>query len=184
MYFDALTLAAVTDTLQATIAGGRVQRVVLTSPLSIGLEVYAHRQRYYLLASAHPQFARVHLLQEKPSRGVEQATPLLLLLRKYVLGGRIVSVEQPPLERILFLSIAKDPPSGNPPSEADDESADEPPAPTAEAALVARRCELIIEPMERRSNIILVDENNVILESIKRVTPRMSQRVILPQQPY
>lgn len=184
MYFDALTLAAVADELQATITGGRVQRVVLTNPLSIGLEVYARRQRHYLLASAHPQFARVHLLQEKPSRGVEQATPLLLLLRKYVLGGRIVSVEQPPLERILFLSIAKDPPSGNPPSEADDEPASEQAATNAEEVLTPLRCELIIEPMERRSNIILVDENNVILESIKRVTPRMSQRIILPQQPY
>jgi predicted ribosome quality control (RQC) complex YloA/Tae2 family protein len=46
------------------------------------------------------------------------------------------------------------------------------------------RCELIIEPQERRSNIILVDDNNVILESIKRVTPRMSKRVIMPRQVY
>jgi predicted ribosome quality control (RQC) complex YloA/Tae2 family protein len=38
--------------------------------------------------------------------------------------------------------------------------------------------------MERRSNIILVDDDNVILESVKRVTARMSQRVILPRQPY
>jgi predicted ribosome quality control (RQC) complex YloA/Tae2 family protein len=89
MQFDALTLAAVADELRATIVGGWVQRVVLTSPLSVGLEVYARRRRWQILASAHPQFARIHLVSGKLSRGVEVDTPLLMLLRKYVLGGRI-----------------------------------------------------------------------------------------------
>src|SRR5262249_37865914 len=113
MQFDALTLAAVADELRATIVGGRVQRVLLTSPLSVGLEVYAHRRRWQVLASAHPHCARIHLVNGKLSRGVEHATPLLLLLRKYVLGGRIMAVEQPPLERVLIISIAKERESRN-----------------------------------------------------------------------
>ncbi len=200
MYFDALTLAAVADELRATILGGRVQRVVQTSPLSVGLEVYAQRQRYQLLASAHPQFARVHLVSKKLSRGVEQATPLLLLLRKYVLGGRIVAIEQPALERILLLSIVKEAESRNQDAEIASESESylegsddgapelsdrgaEDDAYFADSDTLLR-CELIIEPMERRSNIILVDDNNLILDSIKRVTPRMSHRVVLPRQVY
>lgn len=205
MYFDALTLAAVVDELRSTILNGRIQRVLLPSPLSIGLEVYAQRQRYQVLASAHPQFARIHLVQDKPSRGVEQATPLLLLLRKYTLGGRIVAIEQPPLERVLFLSIVKEARNSNPLvknpdliSEIDAVSPDM--QETRQARDTAPplleqwsadddldetvQCELVIEPMDRRSNIILVDENNLIMESIKRVTPRMSHRVILPRQPY
>jgi predicted ribosome quality control (RQC) complex YloA/Tae2 family protein len=187
MYFDTLTLAAVADELRATILNGRIQRVLLTSSLSIGIEVYAHRKRFQVLASAHPQMARVHLMRGKPSRGVEQVTPLLLLLRKYALGGRIVAIEQPPLERILLLSIAKEFKSRNHTNEESDELPDEPPDeppphPADEGEMV--RSELVIEPMDRRSNIMLVDEGNVILDSIKRVTPRMSQRVILPNQPY
>lgn len=209
MYFDALTLAAVADELRATILGGRIQRVLLTGPLGIGLEVYAQHQRYQLLASAHPQWARVHLVRHKLSRGAEQATPFLLLLRKYVLGGRIIAIEQPALERILVLSIVKEPTLRNPEPEpgarqsvsdahplraittfdlADDRSvADHAPilpVLTTERAENLLRCELIIEPMERRSNIILIDDNNLILDSIKRVTPQMSQRVILPRQVY
>src|SRR5262245_47518517 len=113
MYFDALTLAAVADELRATILDGRVQRVRLPSPLSVALEIYAHGRREHLLLSAHPQWTRVHLCVAKPSRGVERDTPLLLLLRKYVVGGRIVAVEQPPLERVLILSIAKGPHARN-----------------------------------------------------------------------
>ena len=190
MQFDALTLAAVADELRATIVGGRVQRVVQTGPLSLGFEVYAQRRRHYLLASAHPQFARVHLVSAKPSRGIEGSSPLLLLLRKYVLGGFIVAVEQPPLERILVISIAKEPGARNNPrddadelDEEDSPSDDEPPhgfVPPADAL----RCELIVEPMDRRSNIMLIDDNNVVVESIKRVTRRMSSRVILPRVVY
>src|SRR5262245_17804025 len=113
MYFDALTLAAVADELRATILDGRIQRARLPSPLSVALEIYAHGRRQHLLLSAHPQWTRAHLCVAKPSRGVERDTPLLLLLRKYVVGGRIVAVEQPALERVLILSIAKGPHTRN-----------------------------------------------------------------------
>src|SRR5690242_12281959 len=113
MYFDALTLAAVADELRVTILDGRIQRVLLPSPLSVALEVYRAGHRHNLLLSAHPQHTRVHLSATKPSRGVEHETPLLLLLRKYVVGGRIVAIEQPALERVLTLSIAKGPPLRN-----------------------------------------------------------------------
>ncbi|MCX7792392.1 MAG: NFACT family protein [Chloroflexaceae bacterium] len=190
MYFDALTLAAVADELRASVLGGRVQRVILTGPLSLGLEVYAHRQRVQVLASAHPQLARVHLVRGRLTRGVDQETPLLLLLRKYVLGGRIVGVEQPLLERVLVLSIVKPAPLRNSNPLADDPDVDEsePDADVPEAFPAAApemlRCELVIEPQDRRSNIILVDDDNRILDSVKRVTPRMSSRVVLPRHVY
>ncbi|PDW02444.1 Rqc2 family fibronectin-binding protein [Candidatus Viridilinea mediisalina] len=195
MYFDALTLAAVSDELRATILGGRIQRVVLTGPLSIGLEIYAQRQRWQLLASAHPQVARVHLVRGRLTRGVAHATPLLLLLRKYVLGGRIVAIEQPAFERLLLISIVKASNIRN----IDSSAADDHVAPTSDpdtlelehepevepvADATLLRSELIIEPQDRRSNIMLVSDDNLILESIKRVTPRMSRRVVLPRHAY
>ena len=60
-YFDAITLAAVIDELRATILGGRIQHVLLPNQLSVALEIYANHQRYHLLLSAHPRFARMHL---------------------------------------------------------------------------------------------------------------------------
>ncbi len=196
MYFDALTLTAVADELRATILGGRIQRTLLPDPFSIGLEVYAHNQRYQLLATAHPTHARVHLSDGKLSRGVEQATPFLLLLRKYVLGGRITAIEQPLLERVLLVSIVKERQTRNSPNEpspADSPKYAADSAPQADVSLpdddadldfTVVECDLIIEPMDRRSNIILVDENRMIMESVRRVPPQKSQRVILPKHPY
>ncbi len=109
MSVDALTLAAVVDELRRIIVGGRIQHVTLPAPLSIGLEVFRAGRRYQLLASANPRSARLHLVAQKPTRGVEQDTPLLLLLRKYVRNGVVTAVEQPPLERIAVLSITKYP---------------------------------------------------------------------------
>jgi len=157
MYFDALTMAAVADELRAHILGGRVQQILLPDDLSVGMEVYAHGERRYLLASAHPERARLHLAGEKLRRGVEKSNPLLLLLRKYVRGGRIAAIEQPPFERVIQIGVQH--PEG--------------------------ATTLIIEVMGRYSNIALVAADGLIHECIKRVGPDMSRyRTILPQHFY
>lgn len=211
MYFDALTLAAVVDELRETILGGRIQRVLLTGPLSIGLEIYARGRRWQLLASADPQLSRVHLVHGKLTRGADQDSPLLLLMRKYLLGGRLVAVEQPAFERVVLLSIVKplemrnrgesrqgraDSLAGEGTGEDQDEELefdDEGELGAEESASLVPgpgslsphlRCDLVIEPQDRRSNIILVDDDNLVLDSIKRVTPRMSSRVILPRRVF
>jgi predicted ribosome quality control (RQC) complex YloA/Tae2 family protein len=157
MYFDALTTAAITAELRAELLDGRVQQVLLPDRLSVALEVYAHRQRRYLFASAHPQTARIHTLSAKPRRGVNDVTPLLLLLRKYVRGARLVELHQPPAERILHLVF--DGPHG--------------------------RVTLVVETIGRQSNLVLVAEDGAVLDAIKRVRPGMSRyRVVLPSHAY
>ncbi|WP_028458477.1 NFACT family protein [Chloroflexus sp. Y-396-1] len=184
MYFDALTLTAVVEELRTTVLYGRIQRVVLVGPLTIGLEVYRDGRRHYLLASADAQTARIHLIGQRPTRGVDGETPFLLLLRKYVLGGRIINIEQPPYERVVLFSIAKPMESRKPTNDRDelvDDVDDDDATLTADNLL---HCDLVVEPQDRRSNIILVDDNNTILDAIKRVSPRMSSRVILPRHVY
>ena len=157
MYFDALTTAAITAELRAELLNGRVQQVLLADPLSVALEIYANRQRRYFFASAHPQTARVHLVSDKPRRGVESAPPLLLLLRKYVRGARLVNVQQPPAERILHLAF------------------DGPQGPVT----------LIVEAIGRYSNLVLVAEDGTVLDAIKRVGPEINRyRVVLPNRAY
>jgi predicted ribosome quality control (RQC) complex YloA/Tae2 family protein len=155
-YFDAPTTAAVADECQV-LCGGRIQDIVQIDDLEIGFEVYANQQRHYLITCAHAQRSRVHLCSAKLRRGVETPSPLLLLLRKYARGGRIVAVQNPPFERILQVSIQSA--EGN--------------------------CTLIIEPMGRHANIILVNASGVVLDAIKRVGSQMSRvRPILPGKPY
>jgi predicted ribosome quality control (RQC) complex YloA/Tae2 family protein len=158
MYFDALTMACMADELRATILGGRVQQALLPDRLSVGLEIYAQRQRHYLLASAHADLGGLWLSSEKLRRGVERETGLLVLLRKYLRGAILSAIEQPAFERILRLEF--DQPEWG--------------------------CtDLVAEVMGRHSNIVLVGAGNRVLDAVKRVGPQRSMaRPLLPGQPY
>ena len=159
MHFDALMLAAVADELKETVAGGRVQQIVLPDRRSVALEIYANRERRYLLLSAHPQASRVHLLEHKPRRGVPKETPLLLLLRKYVRSARLESVEVPvPFERVLFLRFHHPEHGGS---------------------------ILAVEPIGQLGNLILMNADDRILDALVRVPAgENAQRVLLPRRTY
>lgn len=187
MPFDALTMAAVRQELDEKLVGGRVQNAIMPGPLTISLEVYRGGVgRANLLLSAHPQHARVHLLKSAPSRDPEQHPPLLLLLRKYVRGGTLVSVSQPRYERVLVLSIAKrfrpdkhqEYHSEGDFRDTEGEIPEEPDAPIVTT-------ELVMEVMGRLSNIVLVAEDGAILDSIKRIPPSINRyRTTLPHHSY
>lgn len=187
--FDVLTIAALADELAETVLDGRIQRLGQLDARSIGVEIYAGGRRRYLIASAETDQPRLSLSDTEPSFDTQLVTPLLLLLRKYVRGGFLVGVEQPPLERVLRLSIAKRLPPHNGPltgrpnekgsvaedEEASDEEVDE------DGLVDGVFTHLYVEIMGRHSNIILVDDGGRIMESVKRVTPAMSR--VRPIQP-
>ncbi|MEA2527404.1 MAG: hypothetical protein QOF73_4631 [Thermomicrobiales bacterium] len=171
---------------------GRIQRVGHLDARTIVAEIYAGGRRHYLIVSADAEQPRIYLSDTEPSFDTQLVTPLLLLLRKYVRGGFLIGVEQPPLERVLRLSIAKRlrPHNGAVPSRTAD--AAEPPDEEeseeevdgdglADAVFV----HLNVEIMGRHSNIILVDDGGRIMDSVKRVTPAMSRvRPIHPRLQY
>ncbi|MCP4539309.1 MAG: fibronectin/fibrinogen-binding protein [Chloroflexi bacterium] len=155
MYVDYLTLACSRDRLDALL-GARVQRVVLPDTLSVGIELYAG-QRFQMLISAHPQYARMLLVPEKPRRGVDTETPLLQLMRKWVRGARLVNVTQPPWERILMLHFKGQ----------------------------AGECRLVVELIGRYSNTVLVGPDGCVLAATKYIGPDLNRyRVTLPAHPY
>src|SRR5215472_7316665 len=192
--FDALTMRAIADELKATISGGRVQRVGLADERTLILEIFARGVRQHLLVSDHPQMARVHLVPARLTADAERVTPFLLLLRKHVRGGRIVTVAQPSLERTLVVSIVKAYPlvkdntpvevhTDHMPDQMDDMVTDEPDA--LPPGWVFDETTLVIEIMGRHSNVILVDADGEILDALKRVPPATSRvRPILPHLAY
>src|SRR5690349_1836356 len=104
--FDSLTAAALADQLSRDIENGRVQRLGLISRQAVWFEIYANRRRSYLVASAENQAPAVYLTDTEPVGDRQLVTPLLLLLRKYVRGGRVVAIQQPPLERVITLTFS------------------------------------------------------------------------------
>ncbi len=153
---DTLTLAAIRHELIEELLGGRVQRVVRPTELSIGLEIYTG-QRQQVLLSAEAQSARIALTEERLRRGADSTSPLQLLLRKYVRGARLVALEQPDLERIVRWRFEG-----------------------SEGVV-----DLVCEVMGRLSNLILVDSDGAILDAAKRIPARINRyREILPGVAY
>ncbi|MCC7208855.1 MAG: NFACT family protein [Anaerolineae bacterium] len=156
MNFDVFTLAAVTDELNDKLSGGRVQDSLEIGNEAVGLEIYAGHTRHYLLVSAHPQEARLHLAPDRLRRGVEHPSPLGLLMRRHLEGAFLRKVSQPPWERVAHLEF------------------DGPEGPIT----------LIAETMDRRSNILLVRDGK-ILDCVRRVGPDENRvRVSLPGHEY
>ena len=134
------------------LVGGRVQDSLSVDEHGIGLEIYARHERRYLYMSADPQTPRVHIVPEKLRRGLQTPSQLGLLFRRYVEGGLITHVSQPDWERILHIDVQG-----------------------AEGDMT-----IIIEPMERRSNLLLIQrETGIIL----LYASRRAGREPLPCQP-
>lgn len=157
MNFDAITISALVDELNHALAGGRVQDSVQVDEDSFGMEVYAGHMRHNLLVSASQQFPRVLLSAEKLRRGVQKPSPLGLLLRRYAEGARLDHVEQPSWERVVIFKL--DGPEGV--------------------------FDLVVEPMERRANLLLVRGDGTIMDCVHRVGPQDNRvRISLPGKPY
>lgn len=156
MYLDAFTLSALVDEMLDTLAGGRIQDVLDVDENGIGWEVYADHRRQYLYMSADHRQPRIHIVPDKLRRGLPKPSQVGLLMRRLVEGGIVAHISQPPWERIIQIDVEG-----------------------AEGAI-----SVVIEPMERRSNLLLV-RDGIILDCMRRVGADENRyRVSLPNHPY
>ncbi len=161
MAFDGITVAAVTDELNKKLTGGRIAKVAQPEKDELMLTVKGTDAQYRLVLSANPTLPLAYIAYEnKVSPAV--APSFSMLLRKHIQNGRIVSIYQPDFERIIVIEI-----------EHLDEMGD----------LCHKK--LITELMGKYSNIILTDDKDMILDSIRHVNAMVSSvREVLPGLTY
>ncbi len=162
MPLDGLSLlSSVCEMRQRGLVGAKIEKI--TQPERDELILYTHceRGKMMVLINASAEHSRAQLTYEKRVNPIE-APMFCMLLRKRLCGGRIVSLEQPDSDRVVILGI-----------EARSELGD-----TVIYKLVA-------ELMGRYSNIILVNENGFVVDSIRHVAADMSSvRIVLPGAEY
>ena len=187
--YDVLTTAAMVNEFRDRLLDGRIQKLGMVDELTVAAEVYANGSRQALVASADARQARLYRASALPSFDTNVVTPFSLQLRKYVRGGFIIDIEQPPLERVVQLTIARrlpDEAKKRRHDDADDQRDDE----AGDSDDIwgrpdVVRVKLTVEVMGRHSNLILVGEDGLVMESAKRVTPSMSRvRPVLPKLEY
>ncbi len=162
MSFDGIVTRAITDELQEKIVNGRISKIYQPFKQELLLQIRANGQTYKLLISANPSYSRVHFTNdsfENPS----EPPMFCMLLRKHLEGNIITSIKQFGMERIISIETR-----GR--NELGDETVKQ----------------LIIEIMGKHSNIILIDqERNLILDSIKHISPAVNRhRTLLPGNDY
>ncbi len=159
MAFDGAYLHAVKQEIEPLV-GARVDKIHQPSREELVLHLRNREGMQKLLVSTAGDSARIHLTQvaiENPA-----VPPMFcMLLRKHLGGGKLTTVRQDGLERILFLDFA-----------CVNELGDN------------VQLTLVCEVMGRYSNCILVGEDGKVIDSLKRNADVTRERVLLPNFPY
>ncbi len=161
MAFDGITVSAITKELQENLSGGRIAKIAQPEVDELLLTIKSTKGQRRLYISASASLPLIYLTEEnKPSPMT--APNFCMLLRKHIGNGKILSITQPGLERIIIFEI-----------EHLDEMGD------------LCRKKLIVEIMGKHSNIIFCSDEGKIIDSIKHVSAQMSSvREVLPGRDY
>ncbi len=161
MAFDGITTAALRKELSDTLTGGRISKIAQPEADELLLTIKNEKKQYRLLISASASLPLLYLTEtNKPSPMT--APGFCMLLRKHLNGGKILSITQPSLERVLRFEIEH----------------------LNELGDLCRKF-LIVELMGKHSNLIFCREDDVILDSIKHVSSLVSSvREVLPGRTY
>lgn len=161
MAFDGIVISNLTKELSDHLVGGRINKIAQPEKDALLLTIKANSGQERLFISANASLPLVYLTDtNKPSPMV--APNFCMLLRKHLNSARIISITQPQLERIIKIEIEH----------------------LNELGDLCTKY-LIIEIMGKHSNIIFVDDQNMIIDSIKHISGFVSSvREVLPGREY
>lgn len=161
MALDGIFLHHIKNEISAFAVGARVEKIHQPSKEELVFSLRSREGAKKMLVSARADSARIHFT-EFPPENPAKPPMLCMLFRKHLLSAKITDIEQDGLERILTIGFDSTNELGDP-----------------------VHFSLIVEIMGRYSNVILVDENGIVVDALKRVDEEKSQvRTILPGEKY
>ena len=161
MALDGLVISNIVYELSETLTGGRINKIYQPEPDALILGIKNNRTNYKLLISASASLPLIYLTDDTPANPAV-APNFCMLLRKHINGGKILSITQPGLERILHFHIEH----------------------LNEMGDVCEKI-LIVELMGKHSNIIFCQPDMTIIDSIKHISANVSSiREVLPGRQY
>ncbi len=161
MPLDAIALGAIANELNTALYGAKIEKIHQPERDELLLVLKNSNGAKKLVISASSAHSRIHLVDESKENPI---TPPMfcMLLRKHLLGGKIESISRLGFERAVDITISCRNELGD---------------------LTVRH--LICETMGRNSNIIFLDEERRIIESVKHIDLTVSsKRNILPGLKY
>lgn len=158
MALDAICLSAVLHELRGAITGGKIDKIHQPGKDEIVLAMRTGSGNVKLLLSANPNQPRPQLT--RLSRENPAEPPMFcMLMRKHLTGGRLLDISQPPMERIAIFRFE-----------------------TLSELGDRQEKRLALECMGRRANLILLDDEDRIIDCIRRIEGDLTsgKRAVLP----
>jgi len=160
MALDGAFLYSVKNEL-SKLTEGRIDKIYQPSRDEIIISIRTRQGGFKLLICASANSARVHITNSSPDNPMKPPM-FCMLLRKHLGSGRLKNIRQDGLERIIFLDF-----------ECINELGD--------IVTVTLACEI----MGKYSNLIVINHEGKIIDSIRRVDEDMSrERLVLPGMKY
>lgn len=162
MAFDGLFIHSLLTTLTPTLVSGRLSKIYQPFDQDLVLVFRKERKNQQLLISANAQYPRMYLTKQTIANP-DKAPTFVMVLRKYLEGSVLKSIEQIGLDRIVNFHFSNRNELGD------------------QVQLV-----LSVELMGRHSNVILYDqESGKIIDLLKRINPDENRaRILLPRAKY
>ena len=158
MAYDGIITLKMVEELKELLVGGKIDRVQQPTKEELIFLVHTRSGNHRLYASVGNYGPRVHLIESQPDNP-PNPFPFCMLMRKHLVGARILDISQYNGDRIIEISLEA----------------------MNELGFTLSK-KLIFEIMGKHSNIILVDiESGKVIDSIKRISIDTSRaRQILP----
>lgn len=154
MPLDAICLRAVLNELRPKLIGARIDKVQQPARDQIVLLLRGNLRLLLNAGANQPRIQLTNILRDNPA----QPPMFCMLLRKHLVGARVLAIEQPDLERMVILTLQC----------------------TDEFGEISQK-QLVLECMGRRSNLVLLDAQGCIVECLRRVDADLSAaRQLLP----
>ncbi len=161
MALDGITLGLINKEISQYIIGSKVEKIYQPSKCELVFVLRTRAGAYRLYMSAQAISPRIHLTSYNPENPA-QPPMLCMLFRKRLVGATLKEIIQISCDRVLELHF-----------DATNEIGDR------------QLLKLYIEIMAQRSNIVLTDENDIIIDAVKRIDETKSTyREILPGGKY
>ncbi|MFW6251604.1 MAG: Rqc2 family fibronectin-binding protein [Halanaerobium sp.] len=156
MAFDGIMLSALKDNLKEKIIGARIEKAYQIDKKYLIIRLRNNNQNLELLISTDPQGARINLT-ELDFDFPSYPPDFCMMLRKYLKNSYIQNIVQPEFERMVRIDIEKR----------------------------GKEFSLIAELMGKYSNVILLDDNEMVLDAMKRITEKQNtERQLYPGIKY
>ena len=154
MPLDAICLRAVLHELRPQLLGARIDKVQQPARDQIVLLLRGNLRLLLNAGANQPRIQLTNILRDNPA----QPPMFCMLLRKHLVGARVLAIDQPDLERMVILTLQC----------------------TDEFGEISQK-QLVLECMGRRSNLVLLDTQGRIVECLRRVDADLSAaRQLLP----